>query len=79
MDANAQAELDGIKNELNAIIRELESISGGVRRDFVGIGNEQCAICIDRVIGQYRDVESKLGHLDTSKVMEGFAPAHGGG
>lgn len=79
MDANAQAELDGIKNELNAIIRELESISGGVRRDFVGIGNEQCAICIDRVTEQYRIVKSKLDHLDTVKVTESFAEAHGGG
>lgn len=77
MDANARAELASIKRELNSIISELESISGGVRRDFVGIGNDQCASCIDRVVNQYRYVKRKLDNMDTSTVTESYARAHG--
>ena len=79
MNANASAELASIKRELDSIIRELDDISSGVRRDFVGIGNEQCANCIDRVTNQYRFVKSKLDAMDTSTVTESYAKAHGGG
>lgn len=79
MNANAQAELASIKRELNSIISELESISNGVRQDFVGIGNDQCANCIDRVINQYRYVKRKLDYMNTSTVTESYAKAHEGG
>jgi len=79
MDAKARSELASIKTELDSIIRELESISGGVRRDFVGIGNDKCADCIDRVLSQYYYVRRKLNNLDTSTVTETYARAHGGG
>lgn len=78
MDVNAQAELNSIKRELSSIISELENISNGVRKDFVGIGNEQCANCIDRTINQYRVVQRKLNNMDTSTVTESYAQAHGG-
>ena len=79
MDAKARAELEAIKGELRSIISELESISNGVRRDFVGIGNAQCANCIDRVVSNYRTVQKKLNNLDTSTIKEGFSNANGGG
>ena len=78
MDASARNELNSIKSELNSIISELESISGGVRGDFVGIGNDQCANCLDRVINQYRTVKRKLDNMDTTTVTESYAQAHGG-
>lgn len=78
MDANARSELASIKSELNSIIRELEAISKGVRNDFVGIGNNTCADCIDRVLNQYYAVQRKLNNLDTTTVTESFAKAHGG-
>lgn len=77
MNASARAELASIKRELNSIISELDSISSGVRRDFVGIGNDQCANCIDRVTNQYRYVKRKLDNMDTSTVTESYARAHG--
>lgn len=77
MNASARAELASIKRELASIISELEDISGGVRRDFVGIGNDQCANCIDRVTNQYRYVKRKLDNMDTSTVTESYARAHG--
>ena len=77
MNASARAELASIKRELNSIISELDSIASGVRRDFVGIGNDQCANCIDRVTNQYRYVKRKLDNMDTSTVTESYARAHG--
>ena len=79
MDANARYELNCIKNELDSIISELESIENGVKKDFVGIGNEQCAACIDRVLNKYYYVRRCLRNLDTTTVTEEFARAHGGG
>ena len=76
MDAGARYELSEIKRELNSIISELESISSGVKADFTGIGNEQCASCIDRVVNQYRYVKRKLDNMDTNTVTESFAQAH---
>lgn len=79
MDANARNELNAIKRELNSIIAELESISGGIRNDFIGIGNDKCADCIDRVLNNYYTVRKKLNNMDTSTVTESYAQAHGGG
>lgn len=79
MDQNAKNELESIKRELNSIIRELEDISRGVRKDFVGIGNDKCADCIDRVLNQYYTVRRKLNSLDTNTVTASFAQSHGGG
>lgn len=75
MNANARDELDSIIGELNSIIRELEDISAGVRSDFVGIGNEKCADCIDRVLNQYYSVRYTLKNLDTTAVASGFEKA----
>lgn len=79
MDASARNELASIKRELNSIISELESISNGVRNDFIGIGNEKCSDCINKVLNQYYYVRRKLNNLDTSTVTDSYAQAHGGG
>ena len=79
MDSGAKNELYSIIRELNSIISELESISQGVRGDFVGIGNDKCADCIDRTLNQYYYVRRKLNNLDTYTVTESFAKSHGGG
>lgn len=79
MDASARNELASIKRELNSVISELEEISAGVRNDFVGIGNERCADCINRVLNQYYVVRRKLNNLDISTVTDSYAQSHGGG
>lgn len=79
MDASARNELASIKRELNSVISELEEISAGVRNDFVGIGNERCADCINRILNQYYVVRRKLNNLDTSTVTDSYAQSHGGG
>ena len=72
MDLSAKNELISIKSELNLIIAELESISQGIRNDFIGIGNEKCADCIDNVLTQYYFVRRKLNNIDTSMVTDSF-------
>ncbi len=79
MDANARYELNCIKKELDSIISELESIRNGVKKDFVGIGNEQCVASINNVLSKYYYVQKCLRNLDTTTVTEEFAEAHGGG
>ena len=79
MDASAKNELESIKRELNSIIKELESISSGVRKDFVGIGNEQCADSIDIVLNQYYLVRRKLNNLDTTTVVADRSVSHNNG
>lgn len=72
MDAKARSELIAIKTELRSIIKELQEVSDGVRGNFKGIGNEQCATCIDRVVDNYEKVEKELNKIDTKG-------SHGGG
>ena len=72
MDSNSRAELNSIISELNSIISELESISNGVRSDFVGIGNQRCADCIDGVVSNYYTARNKLNNLDTETIAEWF-------
>ena len=72
MDANAQYELYLIKKELQAIIDELDSISGGIRRDFSGIGNERCAVCVSNSAQHYREVKAQLERMDLSALSEEF-------
>ena len=72
MDTATRRELDGIKEDLNAIIRELEGISSGVRSDFLNVGNDKCANSIDSVIAKYRYVKTKLNNMDTDTVTAWF-------
>jgi glucose-6-phosphate-specific signal transduction histidine kinase len=78
MNTSGQQELYLIKQELQNIINELESIAAGIHSDFEGIGNEKCASKITRIADQYRYVKGKLNNIDTSKVTEEFAKSHGG-
>lgn len=79
MDANSQYELYLIKKELQSIINELDDISGGIRRDFCNIGNEQAAECVSRVAEKYRVAKRKLENLDPNKLTEGCAAGQGSG
>lgn len=53
-----------IEKELRSIIRELQSISDGIRRDFSGIGQERCAQCLDAVIEDCNKMKQALGQPD---------------
>lgn len=77
MTAKGRRELEYIKSELNSIIRELDSISGGVRRSFRGIGNDLCANSIDKVISQCRRAQTKLNNLDTHTLTDSFKKMNG--
>ena len=72
MDANSQYELYLIKKELQSIINELYSISGGVRSDFDGIGNEKCANSVVVAAQYYETVLQHLNNMDTSALSDEF-------
>lgn len=77
MDSSARSQLDSIKYELDAVIREIYSISDGIRGDFKGIGNEICADALRNIAGDYNRVKNKLNNINTSVITESFARAHG--
>ena len=78
MNAQTRRELYSIKEELILIITELENISYGVGKDFIGIGSDKCSGSLNLVIDDYYKVQRKLNNMDTSTVTESFARAHGG-
>lgn len=71
MDAAGKKKLQTIKAELNAVIRELESLSGSVRSDFEGIGNDKCADAVEDVVKQCHTVRGKLDAIDTGRLVKG--------
>lgn len=76
MDANSQYELYLIKQELQNITNELDTISLGVRRDFTGIGNEKCASSLTTAANHYRNVKSQLDKMDLSALSDEYLAAH---
>lgn len=79
MDANSEYELYLIKRELQSIINELDDIAYDIRRDFDNIGEDQAAACVSRVADKYRIAKRKLDNIDTKRVTDEYAVAHGGG
>lgn len=79
MDANSEYELYLIKRELQSIINELDDIAYDIRRDFSNIGEDQAAACVSRVAEKYRLAKRKLDNIDTKKVTDEYAAAHGSG
>ena len=60
--------LDECKNEMRSIVRELRDIEWGVRRDFVGIGEQLCGNCIERIIDKYSYVSRQLDSVSYSLI-----------
>lgn len=79
MDVNSEYELYLIKRELQSIINELDDIAYDIRRDFANIGEDQAAACVSRVAEKYRIAKRKLDNIDTKKVTDEYAKAHGSG
>lgn len=64
------ATLSGCRSELSSIIREIRDIESGVRRDFVGVGQDLCGDCIDRVADKYDGVLRRLNSVDTNRLAD---------
>ena len=73
------SELDEVRRELSSILNELESISGGIRNDFKGIGQEKCASAIDRVIHSYRGTLRTMNQITVRTEFSAGGGAGGGG
>jgi len=70
MPNNLSSDITTIKVELQKVINELESISKGIRQEYEGIGNVECANCLDKVIDQYELAKSKLNSIDCSSQSD---------
>ncbi|MBR5772458.1 MAG: hypothetical protein IKY00_04505 [Clostridia bacterium] len=70
MDYRSVYELYLIRKELDSIIKELDSISYGIRYGFKGIGNETCASAVQSVASDYRGVLRFLNNVDVNNVSE---------
>lgn len=64
------ATLNYCKQELRAIIRELNSIEEGIRSSFSGIGQDRCADCLEVVIRKYQSVLTSLERVDTNRIAD---------
>ena len=56
------------RNELNSILNELRDIERGVRQDFVGIGQDMCGNCIERIAVRYDGVLKRLDRVDQRRL-----------
>ena len=74
---SGKAQLQQIVYELDGIIRNLDDIANGVRTDFEGVGNIQCANTIEEVASHYRRVKRKLAAVDMSSA-DGYGGGGGG-
>jgi hypothetical protein len=63
MEAKTKQEIDSIIRELNAIVKELDSISYGIANEFKGIGSSRCAITIRALSEKYRNVKNELMNI----------------
>lgn len=64
------ATLQSCRNELAAILTELRSIKEDLSTCAVGIGQENCAASIQKVIEKYEGVQHKLKNVDQNKLAD---------
>lgn len=64
------ATLKSCQTELASIIRELSAIEEGIRNDFIGIGEKNCAVCVEEIVSKYRYVKRVLDKVDTNKLAD---------
>lgn len=64
------ATLNSCKEELRSIVRELIEIEEGVRHDFSGIGQNNCADCLQVIVSKYQYVLTKLNNVDTNLIAD---------
>lgn len=60
--------LNECRSELRSIINELRDIEWSVRRDSVGIGEQLCGDCIDKIADKYDGVLSRLNRVSYNRL-----------
>jgi len=60
--------LNECKTEMQSIIRELQDIEWGVRKDFTNIGQDLCGDCIGKIIGKYQYVSRELNKVNQNLI-----------
>lgn len=64
------ATLNECKRELRSIINELRDIEHGVKRDFIGVGQDLCGNSIAKIIDKYESVLQRLNRVDQNIFAE---------
>jgi len=64
------ATLNECRSRLQSIINDLRDIEGGIRHDFVGIGQDLCSNCIGKVASKYEIVLTMLNNVNQNIVAE---------
>ena len=64
------ATVSSCRNELRSIISELRDIEYGIRKDFRGIGEAQCADCLERVAKKYDGVLNRLNRVNPKRLAD---------
>jgi uncharacterized cupin superfamily protein len=59
MNASANV-ISNVKSDLDSIIKKLRETENGIRWDFVGIGQESCVKCIEKVIDEFQTILNGL-------------------
>jgi len=67
-EVNNMASLNECRNELRSIINELRDIELNVRNDFIGIGQDLCGNCIDRIADKYEGVLNRLYRVNQNRL-----------
>ena len=62
------ATLNECREEVRSIIKELQEIEDGVRRDFVNIGQDLCGDCIRKIGVKYVVVLTKLNNVNYNRI-----------
>ena len=60
--------LNESRNELRSIINELRDIEWGIRRDFLGIGEQLCGDCVDKIADKYDSVLTRLNRVNYNRL-----------
>ncbi|PJI09596.1 MULTISPECIES: hypothetical protein [Clostridium] len=63
MNDGDKSKVNAIVRELDGLIRELNSLSAGVTRDFKGIGESACSESIKKMADRYTYVKSQISSL----------------
>lgn len=64
------ASLNYCRSELRSIIGELRDIEACVRSGSVGIGQDLCADCIERIASKYDNVLWRLNNVDSNRLAD---------
>jgi hypothetical protein len=62
--------LNECRSELRSIVNELRDIEWGVRHEFIGVGQDLCGNCIDKIADKYDGVLGRLSRVNYNRLAD---------